>query len=168
MAPKKREPSKPKQSRFLIALFLAKSKPSNLSTQGTSNQGVVFSTLDSSTEYISSLRSCVQEGRRLDSPSSSHSNVNTAEFWRIEFKRSEEAQTALRAKIFELEKMLDAGEQPRSVMPAGVTSQRKRRRGANETEGETRVVARKRSRMTVEPTLQDAGGFLEKIGRAHV
>ncbi|MCJ1427331.1 hypothetical protein MMC29_005234 [Sticta canariensis] len=145
MAPKKREPSKPKQPRFLIALFLAKSKPSNLSTQ----------------EYISSLRSCVQEGRRLDGPGSSHSNVNTAEFWRIEFKRSEEAQTELRAKIFELEKMLDAGEQTRSVIPAGVTSQRKRRRDADETEGETGVVARKRSRMTVEPTLQDTGGFLE-------
>lgn len=161
MAPENREPSKPNQPRFLIALFLAKSKPSNLSTQGTSTQLFVFSNLDSFTEYISSLRSCVQDGRRLDGSGSSHSNVNTAEFWRNEFKRSEEAQTELRAKIFELEKRLDGGEQTRSVIPAGVTSQRKRRRGADETEGESGVVAPKRSRMTLEPTLQDTGGFLE-------
>lgn len=149
MAPQKPAPtelSRPKQSRFLIALFLAKSKPCNISTQ----------------DYISSLHKCVQEGRRLDSPSTSHSLVNTAEFWRNEFKRSEEAQTELRARIFELEKMLDAQEQSRSVTPAGSTSQKKRRRGINEIEGVPGIAARERSRMAVdEPTLQDAAGALE-------
>lgn len=165
MAPQKPAPtelSRPKQSRFLIALFLAKSKPCNISTQGTSSPDVDVSTLDSSTDYISSLRKCVQEGRRLDSPSTSHSLVNTAEFWRNEFKRSEEAQTELRARIFELEKMLDAQEQSRSVTPAGSTSQKKRRRGINEIEGVPGIPARERSRMAVdEPTLQDAAGALE-------
>ncbi|MCJ1467326.1 hypothetical protein MMC07_005950 [Pseudocyphellaria aurata] len=145
MAPRKPasvEPSKPKQSRFLIALFLAKSKPSNLSTQ----------------EYISSLRSCVQEGRRLDSPRSSHSHINTAEFWRNEFKRSEEAQTELRARIFELEKTLDGREHSRSVTPAEGTSQKKRRRDTNGVEGAQTIVARKRSRTAVDELMPEEDG----------
>lgn len=158
-------PSKPKQSRFLVALFLAKSKPSNLSAQGTSREDLDFLALDSSTEYISSLRSCVREGRRLDGPSSAHSHVNTAEFWRNEFKRSEEAQTELRVRIFELEKMLDARDQSKSATPADNTLQlQKKRRRANEIEKVADGVGRKRLRMTTnESTSGDDRGSLERL-----
>lgn len=123
---------------------------------------VDFSTIDSSTEYISSLRSCVQEGRRLDGSSSSRSHVNTAEFWRNEFKRSEEAQIELRARIFELEKRLDAPEESRSATPAGVASQKERRQGASQIERGPDTATRKRSWTTVnEPTAEDDDGSLE-------
>lgn len=164
MAPQKSaptEPSRPKQSRFLIALFLAKSKPSNLSTQGRSKPpDVDFSILDRSTEYISSLRTCVQEGRRPHGSTSSHSHVDTAEFWRNEFKRSEDAQMELRARIFELEKMLDVREQWGTATPAGDTSQKKRRRGANEVGRGPDIVARKSAG---ESRLQDNDGSFETL-----
>ena len=162
--PPRTGPSKPKQSRFLVALFLAKSKPSNLSAQGTSREDLDFLALDSSTEYISSLRSCVREGRRLDGPSSAHSHVNTAEFWRNEFKRSEEAQTELRVRIFELEKMLDARDQSKSATLADNKLQEKRRRGANEIEKVADGVGQKRLRMTTnESTSGDDRGSLERL-----
>lgn len=71
-------------------------------------------------------------------------------------------QTELRARIFDLEKELDAREKSRSVTPAGVTSQKKRRRDTNQIQRVQNVVARKRSRMTVdEPTPEAEGASLE-------
>lgn len=127
---------KPSFSQFLIALYLVKSKPSNLSVQGASNYILDWHSINIHTEYISSLRSYIKEGNRPGGSIAFHNHIDTSAFWRDSYKKSEEAQVQLRAKIFELEQVEDARKDSVSRTPPMKVSQGKRKRHAIESSGE--------------------------------
>lgn len=106
--------SKPVLCRFIVALFLIKSKPTNLSVQGASNSNLKPQLTNIIIEFLSSLRSNIKEGCRLDDSTTFQAYVDTSAFWRDAYKKSEEAQIQLRAKIFELERIQDAREDQRN------------------------------------------------------
>lgn len=103
-----RLPSKPGFPRFLIALFLVKSKPANISIQGASIEVQMLNFTNVIIEYVLSLRSYIKEGCRLEGATTFQAYVDTSAFWRDAYKKSEEAQVELRAKIFESERRQDA------------------------------------------------------------
>lgn len=143
------EPAKPSSSQLIIALFLAKSKPSGLSAQGTATPVTNCPASSFFLEYASSLRECVKRGCRLEGQPSANHHVDTLAFWKDAFKKSEDAQNELRAKVFELEKRLEARNEPKIENPV---SHRKRKRDLDNA--------------TAEPartTISGNGGFLAAI-----
>lgn len=155
-----REPSKPSSSQLIIALFLVKSKPSGLSAQGTANPITNRPASSFFLEYTSSLRECVKRGFRLEGQPSANHHVDTLAFWKDAFKKSEDAQNELRAKVFELEERLEAQNEHRTGNPVSHT---KRKRGLD---GATAERARTNASKRLKPadsTLSGSEGFLAAI-----
>lgn len=100
-----------------------------------------------SIEHVQSLRACAKAGRRLEDSSTGHHHIDTSAFWRDAFRKSEETQNELRARIFELEQTLEAQNGPSSLTPIQATSQKKRKRMASKVGDGDSAIAVKRPRV---------------------
>lgn len=102
----------------------------------------------------------MKRGFRLEGQPSANHHVDTLAFWKDAFKRSEDAQNELRAKIFELEKRLEARIEDKVENPV---SHINRKRGLdNATADRSRKTASKRLK-PADSTLSDSEGFFEAI-----
>ena len=102
----------------------------------------------------------MQRGFRLEGQPSANHHVDTLAFWKDAFKKSEDAQNELRAKVFELEKRLEACVEQKIENPV---SHIKRKRGLdNATAERARQTASKRLK-PADSTLTSNGGFLAAI-----
>lgn len=102
----------------------------------------------------------MKRGYRLESRPSANHHVDTLAFWKDAFKKSEDAQNELRAKVFELEKRLEARIEHKIENPV---SHVKRKLGPdNATAERARADASKRLK-PVDSTLSGSEGFLAAI-----
>lgn len=102
----------------------------------------------------------MKRGFRLEGDSSANHHVDTLAFWKDAFKKSEDAQNELRAKIFELEKRLEARIDDKIENPV---SHINRKRGLDNATAEC---ARKTPSKRLKPadsTLSGSEGFLVAI-----
>jgi hypothetical protein len=91
------------------------------------------------------LRSCIQDGPRAN-PLSRH--VDATAYWRDAYTKSEEVRLTLQAKVAALELRLTAQDQPNTTLPPAASSQRKRKRGANELVEVSSARSQKHARTT--------------------
>lgn len=102
----------------------------------------------------------MKRGHRLEGQPSTNHHVDTLAFWKDAFKKSEDAQNELRAKVFELEKRLEARIEHKIENPVFHIQ---RKRGLdNATAERARTTASKRLK-PAESTLSGSEGFLAAI-----
>lgn len=154
--------SKPSLPRFLIALFLAKSKPATCSVSGTSNPNTTPK-LDQQlnlADYICSLRARIDKGRRPTGLAGAENHVDSAAFWRDAFEKSEKTQLKLRERILHLEWQqgnMKVGSSSQS------TSQIKRKRSFQSIQDVTNASSQKRSRKAAVDPKSCKSGHLEGL-----
>ncbi|KAL8923653.1 MAG: hypothetical protein Q9172_003045 [Xanthocarpia lactea] len=139
--PHRRKPSFP---RFIVALFLVKSKPPQCPVQ----------------DYLAKLRSYIRTGQHLESTPNDARYIDTLGFWKDSHKRLEDGANEQRARIYALEAELDAykeaqshdqSEQDGKKPPpdfAGNARGKKRKR-ANRTASQPRIDEHKASDLAV-------------------
>ncbi|KAL8857542.1 MAG: hypothetical protein Q9178_005870 [Gyalolechia marmorata] len=93
--PHRRKPSFP---RFIVALFLVKSKPPECPVQ----------------DYLAKLRSYIQTEQHPESTSNDARSIDTLGFWKDSHKRLEDGANEQRARIYALEAELDAYKEAQS------------------------------------------------------
>lgn len=102
----------------------------------------------------------MKRGFRLEGQPSANHHVDTLAFWKDAFKKSEDARNELRAKVFELEKRLEARIEQKIENPV---SHKKRKRSLdNATAERARTTASKRLK-PADSTVPGSGGFLAAI-----
>lgn len=98
----------------------------------------------------------MKRGCRLECQPSANNHVDTLAFWRYAFKKSEDAQNELRAKIFELEKRLETRIEQRSENPV---SQTKRKRDLDSAAVERSSTTASKRLKPADSTLSGSEGF---------
>ncbi len=86
-------------------------------------------------DHLSRLRTFIRRGSRINDDGSGSSHVDTVEFWKDSYHRSEAKQTELRVKISDLEQRLGQLSTPARAAPLQPSTQAKRKRSEGVTEG---------------------------------
>ena len=145
----------PRLNHAVIALFIAKSKPTNLSVRGKR-----FSCsfrdcfLMASPAFIVNLRGFIQKGRRGDLHGNDGQFLDSVAFWRNACEKSQEVEQQLRAKIIVLERKLEIATSASSQSAQSIgTSQRKRKRENPTTKTRSGGRATKRAKTPEAPAI---------------
>lgn len=149
---------RPSFPRFLIALFLVKSKPAGLSVPGRHLDLCVMCIVLWSIpeDYIQALQDCVTQGRRPDTSADARHHVDISALWHEKYKKSEESQLELRAKISELESLQAS---TKAEIASKKIQQRKRKRCMNDPKHTLDHNTQKRSRaQALDPASQSDAG----------
>ncbi|KAL8829397.1 MAG: hypothetical protein Q9191_002039 [Dirinaria sp. TL-2023a] len=121
----------PPLDKFIVALFLVKSKPAT----------------DSVREYLANLHNFFREGRRPRALDISNRHIDSVTFWKSSYEKSEQAQASLKIKIEELEQRLQRQIEP-SLQACSQSKLQKRKRDGTNTAEKIHDEPRKKAKTT--------------------
>lgn len=105
---------------FVVALFLAKSRPAEVPVRGRELhfQRTSLHSLTFRPEYVANLRSYIRDGHRPKENFNNARHIDTQAFWKDSYQRLQQEMNEQRARIFSLERELDAVRSAGSHSPA--------------------------------------------------
>lgn len=86
-------------------------------------------------DHLSRLRTFIRQGSRINDEGSGSSHVDTVQFWRDSYHKSEAKQSELRAQIQDLEQRLGRPSMPARKNSSQPSTQVKRKRSEGTGEG---------------------------------
>ena len=166
----------PRLNQAVIALFIAKSKPRNLTAQGKRLlYAIREGTLTESSAFLVTLREYIRKGRRADVHGSDEEFLDSIALWQNLYDKSQEVGQQLRAKIDVLEQRLEtitdaSGQTTQSTDTSQKKSKRKNPATATSSSGQATKKA-KTTNVTavpqfhaVQPALLGHGSDLDEEG----
>lgn len=125
---------RPQLNKFILALFLVKSKAANTTIHGKSSfrisqcvtNGLVL-------DHLSRLKSFIRDGTRASNERAGKRHVNSVGYWQDAHRKSEATHGELRVRVAELEQQLAKQSPPAKGPSSQAKAQGKRKR--NEEDG---------------------------------
>ncbi|KAL8736031.1 MAG: hypothetical protein Q9166_000593 [cf. Caloplaca sp. 2 TL-2023] len=139
--------------RFLVALYLAKSKPPEATVRGRNPPSHINCLqIHFTPDHLTTIRSYIRDGKRPEKDSNGGRYIDTLEFWKDSHHQLQNEANEQRARIFRLERELDAYKDAESQVQSG----QKRKTPAPDAAANPR--GKKRKRASVNASELGAGG----------